>query len=75
MEDLESRLGTATDHDIDLWIFEGVWYTSVAFDGETHECVCGADVETPVERSTEDLRYIPDSFNRFNSGHCLVEPV
>lgn len=74
MEELEDRLGTAVDRDVNHWILEtDLWHASVAFDGETHECACGVDMETPLERSAEDLRYVPEEYNAPVCEDCVAE--
>ncbi|MDQ2052921.1 hypothetical protein RBH26_20990 [Natronolimnohabitans sp. A-GB9] len=66
MEALEDRHGTPADQDVERWVLgddRDLWHAAVEFDGQTHTCLCGGDVETPLEWSTEDLRYAPDRYD------------
>ncbi|ELY56496.1 hypothetical protein C491_13192 [Natronococcus amylolyticus DSM 10524] len=74
LKELENRIGTPTDHDIDRWVLENnCWHASTEFDGQTHECACGTEIETPLERSTEDLRYVPEEYDAPVCEDCVTE--
>lgn len=55
---LEDRYGTSADLESDRWILTDRWHASTEFDGDTHTCACGAQVSTPVNWVSDDLRYV-----------------
>jgi len=63
---LEKRYDTpAEETRPDRWVlgdYDGIWHAAAEFDGRTHACLCDADIETPLEWSTEDLRYAPERY-------------
>ncbi|WP_117367758.1 hypothetical protein [Natrarchaeobaculum sulfurireducens] len=64
-ERLEAYHGRPADQDLDLWVLGAdgdVWHAAGSFNGHEHACLCGTDVETPLEWSTEDLRWAPDRY-------------
>jgi hypothetical protein len=74
LEDLEDRIGTPTDHNIDRWVLENDrWHASTEFDGQTHECACGTEIETPLKRSAEDFRYVPEKYDAPVCEGCVTE--
>lgn len=74
LEELENRIGTPADHDIDRWILENdCWHASTEFDGQTHDCACRTEIETPLERSAEDLRYVPEEYDAPVCEDCVTE--
>lgn len=75
LEALEDRHGTPAEQDRDRWVLganSDLWHAGVAFDGATHSCACGTDVDTPLAWSTEDLRWVPDEYDAPVCRDCVA---
>ncbi|QLG47864.1 hypothetical protein [Natrinema halophilum] len=68
---LEQRHGVPSDHDRTPWVLGDEWHASMYFDGSRHTCACGVTVETPLNHSTEDLRYVPDKYGAEICSGCI----
>ena len=63
---LEKRYDTPAEKTRpDRWVLgdhDSIWHAADEFDGRNHTCLCGANTETPLEWSAEDLRYAPERY-------------
>lgn len=71
MDELESRHGAPTDEDGSTWVLGDEWHASMWFDRGRHTCACGATVDTPLNWTTEDLRYVPDEYDAPVCEGCI----
>ncbi|WP_201293988.1 hypothetical protein [Natronorubrum halalkaliphilum] len=65
LDDLEDRHGSPADQDVNHWVLgddRELWHASTDFDAGVHTCACDDEIPTPLEWSSEDLRYVPDRY-------------
>lgn len=68
---MEDRHGVPVDQDGTAWVLGEQWHASMWFDGSRHTGACGTTVETPLNWSTEDLRYVPDKYDAPVCEDCI----